>query len=438
MQNLDQELADLQQAHAAAAAEARQAQEVVQQVQARQRAAEEEARALEARRHQSEQACANARVALGMAEERRRANAERHQQAQRDHKDRQAEQRQKQEQLAGLQERLRASEQAALTASAGLAQAYLDKENAERESRQHRAEAERLRAERQLVAEQAQTVRQQWQGLREEAHGLELESSNLRHRLDDLVARLREDHDLDLVALYAEYRPPEAPPDAAAAQEEIADLKKKVARLGSVSLDSLQELQELESRAGALQTQHDDLDAARKALDEIIGRINHDSQELFTTTFAAIRGHFQELFRKMFGGGMADVVLEDPTDVLESGVEIVARPPGKELRSLSLLSGGEKTLTAVALLLAIFRSKPSPFCILDEVDAALDEANTGRVAAALRDYLALSQFIVITHHKRTMAVADVLYGVTMQEAGISKRIAVRLEDYPDEEVRKAG
>src|SRR5262249_30054360 len=156
-------------------------------------------------------------------------------------------------------------------------------------------------------------------------------------------------------------------------------------RLGSVNPDALQELQELETRAGTLKTQHDDLVAAKRSLEEIIEKINEDSRQLFTATFDAIRTHFQDLFRKMFGGGMADIVLENPNDVLESGVEIVARPPGKELSSISLLSGGEKTLTALVLLLAIFRSKPSPFCLLDEVDAALDEANIGRFAAALRD-----------------------------------------------------
>jgi chromosome segregation protein len=130
---------------------------------------------------------------------------------------------------------------------------------------------------------------------------------------------------------------------------------------------------------------------------------------------------------------MADIVLEDESDVLESGIEVIARPPGKELRSISLMSGGEKTLTAVALLLGIFRSKPSPFCILDEVDAALDEANIGRFTSVLREFLDRSQFIIITHSKRTMACADVLYGVTMQESGVSRRFAVRFEDWPDDE-----
>src|SRR5205823_990688 len=175
------------------------------------------------------------------------------------------------------------------------------------------------------------------------------------------------------------------------------------------NLDSLQELADLETRATTLQAQFDDLTAAKRSLEEIIGKINHDSRRLFGDTLASIRGHFQELFRKLFGGGQADIVLEDEADILESGIEIIARPPGKELRSISLMSGGEKTLTAVALLLAIFRSKPSPFCILDEVDAALDEANIGRLASVLREFLDRSQFILITHSKRTMVTADVLY-----------------------------
>jgi chromosome segregation protein len=203
-------------------------------------------------------------------------------------------------------------------------------------------------------------------------------------------------------------------------------------------LDSLQELAELETRAATLQAQFDDLTAAKRSLEEIIAKINQDSRRLFTDTFTTIRTHFQELFRKLFGGGMADVVLEDETDILDSGIEVIARPPGKELRGISLMSGGEKTLTAVALLLAIFRSKPSPFCILDEVDAALDEANIGRFTSVLRDFLDRSHFIIITHSKRTMAIADVLYGVTMQESGISKRVAVRFEDWPDDTTSAAA
>src|SRR5204863_9520983 len=141
-----------------------------------------------------------------------------------------------------------------------------------------------------------------------------------------------------------EQGPPwETPLDATAAEEEIAELKRKLARLGSVNLESLQELAEVEARANTLQVQYDDLQAAQRSLQDIINRINADSRRLFGETFSAIRTHFQELFRKLFGGGMADIVLEDDVDVLESGIEVIARPPGKELRSISLMSGGEKT-----------------------------------------------------------------------------------------------
>jgi chromosome segregation protein len=198
-----------------------------------------------------------------------------------------------------------------------------------------------------------------------------------------------------------------------------------------VNPEAVAELAEVETRETTLRTQHDDLASARDKLLEIITQINTDSRKLFLDTLATVRGHFQELFRKLFGGGMADVVL-DGDDPLEAGIDITARPPGKELRSISLLSGGERTLTAIALLLAIFRSRPSPFCLLDEVDAALDEANTARLSVALREFLDRSQFIIITHKKRTMAMADVIFGVTMQESGVSKQVSVRFDDWPED------
>jgi len=145
-----------------------------------------------------------------------------------------------------------------------------------------------------------------------------------------------------------------------------------------------------------------------------------------------VRGHFQGLFRKLFGGGQADILLDEGVDILESGIEILARPPGKEPRSISLLSGGEKTLTCVALLLAMFRSRPSPFCVLDEVDAALDEANIDRFTRVLQDFLAWTQFIIVTHSKKTMTCANTIYGVTMQESGVSKQVSVRFEDVSDD------
>jgi chromosome segregation protein len=403
------------------------------------------------------------KVALGQMDERLRALADRYQRLDADHRQRLADLAALEGQAADAATRLAACELAQLAASAGLADAHRELDAAESEAAGLAARRDAEVARRRELSEQAQAARGAWQALQDEAHGHDLRASELRHRRDAAAARLAEDYQVDLAAEYAarngngemgngkEEEPaaagdPGAGADATAlsplpfpishldsVQEEIAELRRKLSRLGSVNLEALDELVEVERRAAGLQSQFDDLAAARDTLTDIITRINTDSRRLFTETFAAVRAHFQELFRKLFGGGMADVVPDNPDDLLESGLEIVARPPGKELRSISLMSGGEKTMTAVALLLAIFRSKPSPFCLLDEVDAALDEANTERLSAVLREFLVLSQFIIITHHKRTMAAADVLYGVTMQESGVSRRVAVRFEDWPDDE-----
>jgi chromosome segregation protein len=212
--------------------------------------------------------------------------------------------------------------------------------------------------------------------------------------------------------------------------------------MGCVNADSLAVLDELEDCHTRLSGQLQDLVEAKRTLEDVIRRINAESKRLFAETFESIRGHFKELFRKLFGGGEGDIVLEDPNDLLECGIDIVARPPGKELRSLSLLSGGEKTMTCVGLLLAIFKSRPSPFCLLDEVDAALDEANIGRFVGVLKEFKKTTQFIMITHRKPSMCEADVLYGVTMEQAGVSKRLNVRFEDVADDgsfrEARRAA
>jgi chromosome segregation protein len=224
-----------------------------------------------------------------------------------------------------------------------------------------------------------------------------------------------------------------------AVEREIAQLRDQINQIGAVNLDSLEELDELEARFGGLSQQYRDLVDAKASLERIIQRINVDSRQLFLATLDVVRGHFRELYRRLFGGGEADILLEDAEDVLECGIEIVACPPGKEACSISLLSGGEKTLTCVALLLAVFRSKPSPFCILDEVDAALDEANIGRFIQVLREFLSSTQFVVVTHSKKTMAGADTLYGITMEESGVSKHVSVRFEDVSEDgQIRLSG
>src|SRR5687768_1954612 len=158
---------------------------------------------------------------------------------------------------------------------------------------------------------------------------------------------------------------------------------------------------------------------------EIINRINVQTREMFTETFEKIRENFRLMFTEVFGGGKADLILTDEGDVLESGIDIVARPPGKQLQTISLLSGGEQTMTAVALLFSIYQVKPSPFCVLDELDAPLDESNINRFIRILQRFLAHSQFVIITHNKRTIGMADVLYGVTMEEHGVSKIVSVK-------------
>ncbi len=193
-------------------------------------------------------------------------------------------------------------------------------------------------------------------------------------------------------------------------------------------MDALEELNELESRHTTLGDQYRDLVEAKENLEKIIHKINADSRRLFTETLDAIRTSFQGLFRKLFGGGHADIVLDEESDILESGIDIIATPPGKQSLGLSLLSGGERALTAVALLMAIFEYRPSPFCVLDEVDGPLDEANIGRFVSTLQDFLQWTKFVVVTHSKRTMTCANTLYGVTMQESGVSKRVSVRFDD----------
>jgi chromosome segregation protein len=409
--------------------------------------AKREIRDREAHRQERQQEALAARVNLAQIEERSNALRARYEQAEGDLRERQRECEQTQRQQSAMLTRQSDNQRILLEALSSLAICYIQKEKAERCLVELGRERARLHQERQQRNETAQSNRNLWREKQEQAHARELAVNDLRHRLDSLCSRLMDEYQLDLAELYqkttADGNEKETKPSPAegeterdsslSPEQEIEELRRKLSRLGSVNLDALQELADLEARAGALQIQYDDLTSAQKALQEIIAKINADSRKLFADTFSAIRTHFQELFRKLFGGGMADIVLEDENDILESGIEVIARPPGKELRGISLMSGGEKTMTAVALLLAIFRSKPSPFCILDEVDAALDEANIGRFTAVLKDFLDRSQFIIVTHSKRTMACADVLYGITMQESGISRRIAVRFEDWPDDE-----
>ncbi|MEE3180925.1 MAG: hypothetical protein VX288_03380, partial [Planctomycetota bacterium] len=232
------------------------------------------------------------------------------------------------------------------------------------------------------------------------------------------------------------YLKPLADWNPVAAQDELGELREKMRKLGNVNLEALDELEELEERYKFQIDQKTDLENSEKEFQAIIAELNAKCRQLFQDTFDSVQTNFKDLFRKCFGGGRAELVLEEGVDILEAGIDIVARPPGKKLRSLVQMSGGEKTMTTIALLLAIFKSKASPFCILDEVDAPLDDANVRRFTVLLDDFLANTQFIIITHNKVTMGEADTLYGITMQERGVSKRVAVSLESYDPEKMEE--
>ena len=208
-------------------------------------------------------------------------------------------------------------------------------------------------------------------------------------------------------------------------QQQVAELQQKIDEMGPVNLVAIEEYEETEQRHQFLTTQHDDLVNAKTQLLEVINRINTQTRQMFLETFEKIRDNFRAMFVDVFGGGKADLILSDENDVLESGIEIVARPPGKQLQSISLLSGGEQTMVAVSLLFSIYQVKPSPFCVLDELDAPLDESNVIRFVKILQRFIAHSQFVIITHNKRTIGMADILYGVTMQEHGVSKIVSVK-------------
>lgn len=303
---------------------------------------------------------------------------------------------------------------------------------AQRESEQSRqsalgAQRSELRASLERCGEAVRGLRERLDTLESQAHQAEVRLREVDVRQENLVTRLEEELELDLRSQYEDYEP-EVDQDWESVREEIDELRQKIARLGHVNLDAIQELEELTPRYDNLISQRDDLLGSVEQLEKLIEELDHESRVRFEATFSQIRAHFQELFRKLFGGGKADIILEDPESPLECGIEIIARPPGKEPQSISLLSGGEKTMTAVGLLMAVFKSKPSPFAILDEVDAALDEANIERFNNLIQEFLAHSQFVVITHSKRTMQCADVLYGVTMEEPGVSKRVSVRFEE----------
>ncbi len=219
---------------------------------------------------------------------------------------------------------------------------------------------------------------------------------------------------------------PDADPEAL--EQDVHDTRQRIERLGNVNMEALDELEEITARLTFYTNQQQDLINSKNKLLEVMAKIDRKCRVSLERSFREIRKNFQSIFRKLFGGGRADVYFEEGKDILEAGIEIVARPPGKDLSNLTLLSGGEKAMTTIALLFAIFRSKLSPFCILDEIDAPLDEANVSKFHQLLREFTRDCRFLIITHNKMSMAAADTLYGITMQEPGVTKRISITFEE----------
>lgn len=270
------------------------------------------------------------------------------------------------------------------------------------------------REQKQLLARQSQA---------------DVQKNRYELKLDNALAYLQEEYNLTFEGAEAQADPEI---DQQVAQTEVSRLKQAIEKLGPVNLNAIEQYQQVEERYDFLTTQRDDLLSAKEQLFETMDEMDDEVKTRFFTTFQAIREKFNVVFPNMFGGGRAELVLTDPDDLLNTGIEIEAQPPGKKLQSLSLLSGGERALTAIALLFSIIQVRPVPFCVLDEVEAALDEANVARFGRYLSAFQNDTQFIVVTHRKGTMEAADVLYGVTMQESGVSKIISVRLEEVKED------
>ncbi len=320
----------------------------------------------------------------------------------------------------------------------------------------------RFEAEEKDLAQRTGSLRAEIAGMgkelgdaRDNSHGMAMRGQQLDFQEQAIKERMLQRYSLDLAAIalapaagetgeqVAPLAPVEAPAlDIEALKAEIAVLVKRCDSFGGVNLLAIEEFEDLKGRFQFLTQQQSDLLEAKTSLEQTIRKINKTTRELFVETFVKINERFREYFKVLFNGGEAQLVLLDPENALESGIDIIARPPGKKLQNISLLSGGEKTMTAIALIFAVFRVNPSPFCVLDEIDAALDEANVGRFATVLKEFAKISQFIVITHNKKTMANANVMYGVTMQQRGISKVVSVKFtgdkqEPVPVQDVPKA-
>ncbi|MGN7939913.1 chromosome segregation protein SMC [Virgibacillus sp. 6R] len=286
---------------------------------------------------------------------------------------------------------------------------------------------ERLQLQAKLEDEERELkeLKRQEKQFQETLKDEEVKLNRLDVELDNRLNHLREEYMLTYEGAKEQYTLEIDPQEA---RKRVKLIKLAIEELGTVNLGAIDEYERVSERYTFLNEQRDDLTEAKDTLYQVIDEMDDEMKKRFEQTFNEIRSHFEPVFQALFGGGRAELKLTDPNDLLNTGVDIVAQPPGKKLQNLGLLSGGERALTAIALLFAIIKVRPVPFCVLDEVEAALDEANVFRFAQYLKKFSHETQFIVITHRKGTMEEADVLYGVTMQESGVSKLVSVRLEE----------
>jgi chromosome segregation protein len=274
------------------------------------------------------------------------------------------------------------------------------------------------------IEESIKELRPLNEACQEEKNRLQLLLAEKRLSLQHLADNIREKYDVDLEQFSREFS--ENSPARDDLLSDIEELRGRLERMGEVNLAAIGEYEELSTRFQFMNQQKEDLEKSIADLHQTIVKLNRVCRLRFKESFEAINEKFESVFPRLFSGGKAQLVLTDENDYLETGVDIIVQPPGKKLQSITLLSGGEKALTAVSLLFAIFLTKPSPFCFLDEVDAPLDDANIDRFNELIKEMSQFSQFVLVTHNKKTMQAAEVLYGITMGEPGVSKVVSVRM------------
>jgi len=333
--------------------------------------------------------------------------------------------------LSELASRGLQSQKAMEDAHAEIQAAVRDREQLESRKASLEEELKRLKQERldasSRIAEHELAVREarrELNGLAKEISSREVEIARVSENLSAIASRLREEYMMEPELLQIR----DLGMDEASALSAIESLKQSIRELGPVNTAAVEEFEEAEERYRFLCSQRDDLVNAKKTLNDVIAEIDEEMKRRFKQTFEIVNEYFREMFVRLFDGGRAQLVLDNPDDLLSTGIEIYAEPPGKRLQSLSLLSGGERALTAIALVFAMMKANPSPFAVLDEIDAALDEANVSKFSKVLRELSQTTQFLVVTHRRGTMEAADALYGVIMEESGVSKVVSVKLED----------